>query len=51
MESRTHEATWERLTKLLGQTGIAVTQRIFGLLLAALAIQFIAEGAKQLWKS
>jgi multiple antibiotic resistance protein len=42
----------QRLTKILGQTGIAVTQRIFGLLLAALAIQFIADGAKQLlWKT
>lgn len=40
----------QRLTKVLGQTGIAVTQRIFGLLLAALAIQFIADGARQLWK-
>ncbi len=42
--------TAQRLTKLLGQTGIAVTQRIFGLLLAALAIQFIADGARQLWR-
>jgi multiple antibiotic resistance protein len=41
----------QRFTKVLGQTGIAVTQRIFGLLLAALAIQFIADGAKALWKS
>ncbi|MBL8951552.1 MAG: MarC family protein [Myxococcaceae bacterium] len=40
----------QKLTKYLGQTGIAVTQRIFGLLLAALAIQFIADGARQLWK-
>ena len=37
-----------RLTKLLGQTGLAVTQRLFGLLLAALAIQFIADGARTL---
>jgi multiple antibiotic resistance protein len=42
--------TAQRLTKVLGQTGIAITQRIFGLLLAALAIQFIADGARQLWK-
>jgi multiple antibiotic resistance protein len=38
----------QRVTKLLGQTGLAVTHRIFGLLLAALAIQFIADGAKAL---
>lgn len=40
----------QRLTKFLGQTGIAVTQRLFGLLLAALAIQFIADGTRQLLK-
>lgn len=40
----------KRFSSFLGETGIAVTQRIFGLLLAALAIQFMADGAKQLWK-
>lgn len=38
----------QRVTRVLGQTGLAVTHRIFGLLLAALAIQFIADGAKAL---
>ncbi len=42
-------ATAQRVSKVLGQTGIAITQRVFGLLLAALAIQFIADGAKALW--
>lgn len=32
------------LNKLFGQTGIAVLERIMGLLLAAIAIQFIADG-------
>jgi multiple antibiotic resistance protein len=41
-------ATAQRVTRVLGQTGLAVTHRIFGLLLAALAIQFIADGAKAL---
>ena len=39
----------QRVSKVLGQTGIAITQRVFWLLLAALAIQFIADGAKALW--
>jgi multiple antibiotic resistance protein len=43
-------ATAQRVSKVLGQTGIAITQRVFGLLLAALAIQFIADGAKALWE-
>jgi multiple antibiotic resistance protein len=38
----------QRVSRLLGQTGLAVTHRIFGLLLAALAVQFIADGAKAL---
>lgn len=34
--------------KVLGQTGIALLQRVFGLILAAIAVQFIADGGKDL---
>jgi multiple antibiotic resistance protein len=33
-----------RLNKLFGQTGIAVLERLMGLLLAGIAVQFIADG-------
>jgi MarC family membrane protein len=39
----------ERLVKLLGQTGIRVMTRIMGLLLAAVATQFILTGLKESW--
>lgn len=39
----------EWLFRLLGQTGINVVTRILGILLAALAVQYIADGAKGLW--
>jgi multiple antibiotic resistance protein len=34
--------------KVLGQTGIAIMQRVFGLILAAIAVQFIADGGREL---
>lgn len=34
--------------KVLRQTGIAVLQRVFGLILAAIAVQFIFDGGRQL---
>ena len=37
------------LFRLLGQTGVNVVTRILGILLAALAIQYVADGARGLW--
>lgn len=37
----------ERLVKRMGQTGIRVMTRIMGLLLAALAVQFVISGARE----
>jgi multiple antibiotic resistance protein len=37
----------ERLMQRMGQTGIRVMTRIMGLLLAALAVQFVISGAQQ----
>lgn len=34
--------------RVLGQSGVAIFQRVMGLLLAAIAVQFIAEGARDL---
>ena len=38
----------QRVKKVLGQTGIAVLERVFGLILAAIAVQFVFDGAKSL---
>jgi multiple antibiotic resistance protein len=34
--------------RVLGQSGVAILQRVMGLLLAAIAVQFIAEGGREL---
>jgi multiple antibiotic resistance protein len=39
----------EWLFRLLGHTGVNVVTRILGILLAALAVQYVADGAKGLW--
>ena len=35
------------LQRLLGETGLSVIQRLMGLILSALAVQFIINGLKQ----
>lgn len=39
-----------RLRHLLGTTGINVVTRVLGILLAALAVQYVATGARGLWQ-
>ena len=36
--------------RVLGQSGVAILQRLMGLILAAIAVQFIAEGAHELMR-
>jgi len=38
-----------RLERLLGTTGIKVISRMMGLILASMAIQFVAEGLRDLF--
>ncbi|QSQ14659.1 MarC family protein [Myxococcus landrumensis] len=36
--------------RVLRQSGVAIVERVMGLILAAIAVQFMADGAKELWK-
>jgi len=38
-----------RLVRLLGVTGINVLTRVFGIVTAALAVQFMIDGARAVW--
>jgi multiple antibiotic resistance protein len=38
----------ERVDKLLGETGRSVLTRLLGVILSALAVQFVADGVKAL---
>jgi len=40
----------ERISSLLGTTGKAVLTRMLGVVLAALAVQFVVDGAAQVWR-
>lgn len=39
----------DSVNRLLGRTGIAILERVMGLLLAAIAVQFVADGALELF--
>ncbi|OGQ95825.1 MAG: hypothetical protein A2521_00950 [Deltaproteobacteria bacterium RIFOXYD12_FULL_57_12] len=39
----------ERISRLLGVSGIKVITRLMGLLLAVIAVQFMVNGLKQIW--
>ena len=38
----------ERIDRLLGETGRSILTRLLGVILAALAVQFVADGIKAL---
>jgi multiple antibiotic resistance protein len=36
--------------RVLGKSGVAILERVMGLILAAIAVQFMADGARELWQ-
>jgi multiple antibiotic resistance protein len=40
-----------QLVRALGQTGVNVLTRVFGMITAALAVQFVIDGLQQVWPS
>jgi multiple antibiotic resistance protein len=43
-------ASAQAFKKALRQTGIAILERVFGLILAAIAVQFMFDGGRELLK-
>ncbi|XXF80554.1 MarC family protein [Myxococcaceae bacterium GXIMD 01537] len=38
------------IQRVLKQSGVAILERVMGLILAAIAVQFVADGARELWR-
>jgi multiple antibiotic resistance protein len=43
--------TASQVVRVLGQTGVNVLTRVFGMITAALAVQFVIDGLLQVWPS